>query len=157
MLGCGTSPGLLELAVTVNPWLSPPPALIPPRFTVCTPASSRMATGLPIAASVGAMFTWPVPWIEKSYVPSSWSSVAMVSIAVRIPPALGSNVTWNVVLPPAATGELGRAVTVKSTACVPLTATLGAPVRVSAAVPLLVIVNIRTTVALVTLAPPKSV
>ncbi len=57
MLGCGTSPGLLELAVTVNPWLSPPPALIPPRFTVCTPASSRMATGLTIAASVGASFT----------------------------------------------------------------------------------------------------
>lgn len=47
-----------------------------------------------------------------------------------------------VVVPPAATGEVGFAVTVKSPAFVPLIATSGEPDKVKLAVPLLVMVNV---------------
>ena len=60
--------------------------------------------------------------------------MAMVSVAVRRPVALGVNVTWNVVEPAAATGVDGCNVTVKFAACVPLTETNGVPVRFSASV-----------------------
>ena len=43
----------------------------------------------------------------------------MVTVAVRTPLALGSKVTWKVVLPAATTGEVGFAVTEKSAAFVP--------------------------------------
>ena len=48
---------LFDNAVTVSGWLSPPPALIPLRFTVWTPASSRIAGGSGIAFNVGGSFT----------------------------------------------------------------------------------------------------
>ena len=64
----------------------------------------------------------------------------MLKAAVRVPTADGSNVTWKVVVPPAAILAAGCVVTVKSAACVPLTATRGEPVRFSVAVPVLRIV-----------------
>ena len=81
----------------------------------------------------------------------------MVSLAVRVPEALGSKVTWKVVVPLAVTGEVGNAVTVKSAAWVPLTVTKGVPDRVRLPVPLLAIVKVRTTVPPITRALPKSV
>ena len=78
-------------------------------------------------------------------------------MADRVPEPLGSKVTWKVVLPLAVTGEVGNAVTVKSAAWVPLTATKGVPDRVRLTVPLLAIVKVRTTVPPVTWALPKSV
>src|SRR6185295_18519578 len=44
-------------AVTVNVCVSPPPAPIPERFTVCSPAFSRIAGGSGIAFSVGGSLT----------------------------------------------------------------------------------------------------
>ena len=64
----------------------------------------------------------------------------VLNAAVRVPTAEGSNVTWKVVVPPAATVAAGCVVTVKSAACVPLTATRGEPDRFSVAVPVLRIV-----------------
>ena len=48
---------MFDKAVTVSVWLSPPPAVIPDRFTVCSPASSRIAGGSGIAFNVGGSFT----------------------------------------------------------------------------------------------------
>ena len=45
---------LSEVPVTVRVWLSPPPAAMPVRLIVCNEASSRMAAGFEMAASVGA-------------------------------------------------------------------------------------------------------
>ena len=56
-VGLGISAVLLELAVTVSTCVSLPPAAIPLRFTVCAPASSKIAAGFVIASSVGASFT----------------------------------------------------------------------------------------------------
>ena len=81
----------------------------------------------------------------------------MVIVAVRVPAALGSKVTVKVVLPAAATEAAGCAVTVKSAAFVPLTATSGVPERVRAPVPVFWIVKVRATVPPVSFAPPKSV
>ncbi len=55
--------------------------------------------------------------------------MAIVTFAVLKPVALGLNVIVNVVLPLAAIGVAGVAVTVKSAACVPPIRTLGVPVR----------------------------
>ena len=83
----------------------------------------------------------------------------MLTVAVRTPVALGSNVTVNVVVPPPlATGVVGPAVTVKSAAAVPEITTSGIPpVRFSAAVPVLVIVNVFGFVPPTTSTLPKSV
>ena len=48
---------LLDVAVTVSTCVSPPPAAIPVRLTVCALASSRIAAGFVIASRVGAAFT----------------------------------------------------------------------------------------------------
>ena len=48
---------LLDVAVTVSAWLSPPPVAMPARFTVCTAAPSRIAAGSAIGSSVGASLT----------------------------------------------------------------------------------------------------
>lgn len=61
-----------------------------------------------------------------------------------------------VVVAPAATGEVGVAVTVKSAALVPLMTTSGEPVKAKAAVPLLVMVNVCVT-GVPMLVLPKSV
>ncbi len=51
-------PVLLLEAVTCSGWLlSPVPAVIPVRFTVCSPASSAIGAGSAIASSVGGSFT----------------------------------------------------------------------------------------------------
>ncbi len=60
-------------------------------------------------------------------------------------------------MPPAATDAAGCVDTVKSTACVPPTTTLGLPVRFNPAVPVLRMVYDCTTVPPVTSAEPKSV
>jgi hypothetical protein len=54
-VGSGINPVFEELAVTVKLWLSPKPAVIPARLTVCAGASWLSAT-FPIAFSVGASF-----------------------------------------------------------------------------------------------------
>ena len=77
----GINPGLLELAVTVSTWLSPPPALIPLRFTVCNPASSRIAAGLLMAASVGASFT-PVTVTTNVFVTALTPPLAVPPLSV---------------------------------------------------------------------------
>ena len=56
-VGLGISAVLLDVAVTVSTWVSPPPAAIPVRFTVCALASSRIAAGFAIVSRVGASFT----------------------------------------------------------------------------------------------------
>ena len=63
-------------------------------------------------------------------------------------------VTWKVVLPAGTTGDTGKAVTVKSAACVP--PTVNAP-TVRSDVPVFAIVNVRTTVPPATTVLPKSV
>ena len=60
-------------------------------------------------------------------------------------------------LPAAATEAAGSAVTVKSAAFVPLTATSGVPERVRAPEPVFWIVKVRITVPPATSALPKSV
>ena len=47
---------MLDVAVTVSTCVSPPPTAIPVRFTVCAPASSKIAAGSVIAVIVGASF-----------------------------------------------------------------------------------------------------
>ena len=125
-----------------------------------TPMDSPLAAPLDTFVLDGSMTsdsTVPVPWIEKLYGFSLLSSLAMLKVALRNPAPAGSNVIWKVVAPPAATGVVGCAVIVNSFDCVPPTTTIGVPVRFSAAVPLFVIVNVRTTVPPVTIAGPKSV
>ena len=78
-------------------------------------------------------------------------------VAVRSPVADGLKVTWKVVFPPAATGETGWTVTVKSAALVPPITTFGVPVRVRSMVPVLRIVKVCTTVPEVVSVLPKSV
>ena len=99
----------------------------------------------------------PVPWIAKLYGFSSPSSLAMLIVALRNPVPAGSNVTWKIVAPSAATGVVGCVVTVNSAACAPPTTTLGVPVRFSAALPAFVMAYVRTTVPPVSTAAPKSV
>ena len=53
--GFGISPVLLLLAVTRSGWDSPPPAVIPARFTVCSDESSSIDT-FDSAFSVGVSF-----------------------------------------------------------------------------------------------------
>ncbi len=62
---------------------------------------------------------------------------AKLTVAVRVPPAVGLNCTVNVVVPPTATEPAGWLVTVKSLAFVPPIETVP---TASGAVPLLVIV-----------------
>ena len=82
----------------------------------------------------------------------------MVRVAVRGDQAApGAKLTWKVALPPAATGDAGCWVTVKSAALAPLTATLGVPVRFSARAPVFWMVNICTCVPPPVSAQPKSV
>ena len=96
-LGLGISPGLLELAVTVSTWLSPPPALIPLRFTVCKLASSRIAAGLLIAASVGASFTLVTVTVNV-FVTATTPPLAVppssvtITVIVAVPLALATGV-----------------------------------------------------------------
>src|SRR4051812_7165332 len=58
-MGLGTNAVLLLVAEMVSDWPDSfaGPALMPPSATVCSPASSRIATGLAIAFSVGASLT----------------------------------------------------------------------------------------------------
>ena len=82
----------------------------------------------------------------------------MLTVAVRNPPALGSNVTTKVVVPPPLlTGVPGMEVTVKSPACAPPITTGGVPVRFRAAVPELVMVKLLGLLPLATGTLPKSV
>ena len=82
------------------------------------------------------------------------SLLLKLSVALRRPLALGSNLTEKVVLPPGVTLAAGAAVTVKSAACVPPTVTLP---RVSVALPGLVMVKVRTRVSPGVPTLPKSV
>ena len=81
----------------------------------------------------------------------------MLNVADLTPVADGLKVTWNVVLPLAATGVVASAVTVKSAALVPPTAIIGVSERVRFALPVLLIVKVLTTVSLAMSAEPKSV
>ena len=85
------------------------------------------------------------------------SLLAILTIASAVPATLGSKVMTNVWVPPFAANvpEAGWVVTLK--ALLPLRATLGVLVRLSAAVPLLVMVKVRATVPPATLVLPKSV
>ena len=85
------------------------------------------------------------------------SLLAIEIIAVRRPSALGSKVTWNVRLPPAATELAGCVTTVKSAAFAPLIWTTGVPLRFKAALPVLRIVKLLTTVPPLVSVEPKSV
>ena len=68
----------------------------------------------------------------------------MLTVALRVPVALGSKVMTKVLVPPALTVEAsGWVVTVNSEALVPETATIGVPDRLKAPLPLLVIVKVR--------------
>ncbi|MPN21146.1 hypothetical protein SDC9_168525 [bioreactor metagenome] len=81
----------------------------------------------------------------------------MDTVAVRVPTAEGAKVISKVVLEPAVIGVDGTAVTLKSSAFAPLTATSGEPVSVKSAVPVFWIVNVRVTVSEAAAAEPKSV
>ncbi len=83
---------------------------------------------------------------------SSASSLVIVTVAVFAPVALGSNLIWKLVVPPAATGVPGWLLTTKS--LLPLSDTRGLPVRFNPSVPVLAIVNVRTTNPLSTSTPP---
>ncbi len=65
------------------------------------------------------------------------SLFAMLSVADRVPEALGLNTTVNVEEPLAATLEAGCTDTVKSALCVPPTATRGEPLRLKGPLPVL--------------------
>src|SRR5215213_4531858 len=82
--------------------------------------------------------------------------LAILTVALRMPAALGVKVIASVVLPPGASEVAGAWVTLKSPAAAPLSTTEGLPVRVSAASPVLVMVKLRTS-ACPTLLLPKSV
>ena len=56
-MGLGIRARLLEVAVTVKFCVSPAPAEMPARLIVCAAASSRIAAGLVIALSVGALLS----------------------------------------------------------------------------------------------------
>ncbi len=77
----------------------------------------------------------PVPRIAKLYKLSSRSVFSISTVAERMPDALGSNVTENVVEPPAGIEADGWTVTVKSAACVPTIRTRGVPVNASTSLP----------------------
>ena len=85
---------------------------------------------------------------------SSLSLVAKDSLALRRPGALGSKVTWNVVVPLAATSERGCVVMLKSAAFGPLTVTEPSD---SVPNPTLLMVNVRWTVPPTMAALPKPV
>jgi len=82
----------------------------------------------------------------------------MVMVAVLVPAAEGSKVILKVVEPAAAIGVVGTAVTVKSAELVPEITIYGlAPVRLSAAVPILSMVKVLVRVPVLTSTVPKSV
>src|SRR5260221_10637683 len=56
-VGFGISAVLFDEAVPVSIWLSPPPAVMPDRLTVCCAASSRIAGGFGMIFRVGGSFT----------------------------------------------------------------------------------------------------
>ena len=56
-VGIGMTVGSLLVAVTASGWLSPAPAVMPLRLTVCSAASSAIAAGSGIASSVGGVFS----------------------------------------------------------------------------------------------------
>src|SRR5438034_7649631 len=72
-------------------------------------------------------------------------------VALRAPAAAGANRIVKLELAPGGIGVVGCAVTVKSLACGPVTATFGVPLRLTAAVPTFAMVNMRTTPL-----PPKT-
>ncbi len=91
-VGLGISPVLFDEAVTVNVCVSPPPGLMPVRFTVCSGASSRIAAGSGIALSVGGSFTgvtFTVKVRENVLVPPPSSITVTVTIADPFASATG--------------------------------------------------------------------
>ncbi|OPZ46782.1 MAG: hypothetical protein BWY95_01663 [Bacteroidetes bacterium ADurb.BinA104] len=85
------------------------------------------------------------------------SLLVIEMVAVFNPIVDGSKVTVKVVLLPAATGETGCTVTLKSAALTPVMPILGLPVNIKSAYPLFSIVKVRTTVPVAISMPPKSV
>jgi hypothetical protein len=97
------SPRLFDVAVTVRAWLSPPPAVIPERLTVCAAASSAIAAGVGMAFTVGASFTALTVRTNDLSVTASPSLTAMVIVAASDGAASGrlaTGVTVTVRLPP---------------------------------------------------------
>lgn len=76
-------------------------------------APSAMATSFP-STPISLPVITPVPSITKSNIPSSLSSLLMVTMATALPVLPGVNLTWNVVLPPAAMVPLGCVMTLKN-------------------------------------------
>src|SRR5436190_1070214 len=92
-VGLGISPGLLLTAVTVRVCLSPRPAVMPVRLTVCrgaVPVFSRIAGGLVIVASVGAWLTGVTTTLNDRLIEGT---------APLATPPLSSTVTVIVALP----------------------------------------------------------
>src|SRR5262249_56718719 len=89
---------LSDEAVTVSDWLSPPPALMPARFTVCSPASSGIAGGFGIGFSVGGSLTaFTVSVNDVNEVCSTPPTVFFtVIVIVATPDALASGVSVSV-------------------------------------------------------------
>ncbi len=92
---------------------------------------------LPLTSISGSV---PVPWMEKLYGFSSSSSLAMLTVPVRVPVADGLKVTLKVVVPLAATVADGVPVRVKSAPVI-----VGVPVKVSVALPVFSMVKVLTT------------
>ncbi len=139
------------------PTATPPKSVSSVTVGTVWPAGISMPPLPPSTAISGP--TVPVPWMATSYGFSFRSSAAIERVAVRRPAAEGLKVTVKVVVPPpAATGELGDRSRLKSVLCVPPMTTKGAaPVRVSAAVPSLRMVNVCETAPAATSVLPKSV
>src|SRR5262245_36394841 len=80
----------------------------------------------------------------------------MEIVALRTPAAAGKNRIVNVEFAPGASGDVGWAVTVKSPAFGPATATFGVPLRLTGSVPTFATVNVRSTPLPPTTVWPKS-
>src|SRR5262245_46171415 len=96
------SPVLFEVATTDSGSISPPPAVIPLRFTVCSPASSGTGAGSGIASSVGGSSTgFTVNRNESdavSVVPPEVNDA--VTVMVAVPDRSGAGVTLSVRVEP---------------------------------------------------------
>ena len=81
-----------ELAVTVRVCVSPPPAVMPPSSTVCSPASSLIVSG-ESAFSVGSSFTafTVTRNVCTTVLFEAWPS-STVTVTVAVPLALATGV-----------------------------------------------------------------
>ncbi len=73
-----------DVAVTVSVCVSPPPAVIPVRFTVWSAASSRMAGGSGIGFKVGASFTGVTVSTNVSLMLTGVPPIVFVAVTVTV-------------------------------------------------------------------------